>query len=129
MNGKHRLDTSIIVALFKNDEAVRSQIASAPEVFVPSIAVGELYYGAQHSAQVERNVAQVREFAANSAVLACDLVTAEHYGQIKNELKTKGRPLPENDVWIAAIASQHSLTVVTRDQHFGVIDGLQLEEW
>ncbi|REJ85163.1 MAG: type II toxin-antitoxin system VapC family toxin [Planctomycetota bacterium] len=129
MNGKHLLDTSIIVALFKNDEAVRSQIASAPEVFVPSIAVGELYYGAQHSAQVERNVAQVREFAANSAVLACDLVTAEHYGQIKNELKTKGRPLPENDVWIAAIASQHSLTVVTRDQHFGVIDGLQLEEW
>jgi tRNA(fMet)-specific endonuclease VapC len=96
---------------------------------VPAIAVGELYYGAQHSAHVEKNMKQLREFAASSTVLACDIVTAEHYGQIKNGLKAKGHPLPENDVWIAAIAKQHSLTVITRDQHFREIDGLPLEEW
>jgi len=129
MNGKHLLDTNIIVALFKNDDNVRSRIASSAEVFVPVIAIGELYYGAQHSANVAKNMKQVREFAANSTLLACDTGTAEHYGQIKNELKTKGHPLPENDVWIAAIAKQHSLTVVTRDQHFKEIDALLLEEW
>jgi tRNA(fMet)-specific endonuclease VapC len=129
MNGKHLLDTNIVVALFKNDDNVRNQIAASAEVFVPAIAVGELYYGAQHSAHVEKNMKLVREFAANSTVLACDIGTAEHYGPIKNELKTKGHPLPENDVWIAAIAKQHSLTVVTRDQQFKEIDGLLLEEW
>jgi tRNA(fMet)-specific endonuclease VapC len=129
MNCKHLLDTNIIVALFKNDENVRNQLAASPEVFVPAIAIGELYYGALHSAHVEKNMNQVREFTENSAVLACDIATAEHYGQIKNELKTKGNPLPENDVWIAAIAKQHSLTVVIRDQHFKEIDTLLLEEW
>lgn len=129
MNGKHLLDTNIIVALFKNDESVRKQLAATSEVLVPAIAIGELHYGAQHSAQVEKNVRQVREFAAHSAVLACDVVTAEHYGQVKNELKAKGRPLPENDIWIAAIPKQHSLTVVTRDQHFQEIDGVLVKEW
>lgn len=129
MNGRHLLDTNIIVALFKDDENVRTKIAASAEVFVPAIAIGELYYGAQHSAKVEKNMKQVREFAAASTVLPVELTTAEHYGQIKNDLKTKGRPLPENDVWIAAIARQHSLTVVTRDQHFKEINGLLLDEW
>jgi len=129
MNGRHLLDTSIIIALFKNDETVRNQVAASLEVFVPAIAVGELYYGAQHSAHVEKNMKRVREFAENATVLVCDIATAQHYGQIKNELKMKGHPLPENDVWIAAIAKQYSLTVVTRDQHFKEIDALLLEEW
>lgn len=129
MSGRHLLDTNIIVALFKDDENVRTKIAASAEVFVPAIAIGELYYGAQHSAKVEKNMKQVREFAAASTVLPVELTTAEHYGQIKNDLKTKGRPLPENDVWIAAIARQHSLTVITRDQHFKEINGLLLDEW
>ena len=145
MDGKHLLDTNIIIALFKNDLYVRNQMTASPndgvtkgrrhqmkaspEVFVPAIAIGELYFGAQHSAHVEKNMNQVREFSENTTVLACELATAEHYGQIKNELKSKGHPLPENDVWIAAIAKQHSLTVVTRDQHFKEIDALLLEEW
>lgn len=129
MNGRHLLDTNIIVALFKNDHHVRDHIAASAEVFVPAIAVGELYYGALHSTCVEKNTKQVRDFAAHCTVLACDITTAEHYGQIKKELKTKGHPLPENDVWIAAIAKQHFLTVMTRDQHFGQIEGVLLEQW
>ena len=129
MNGKRLLDTNIIVALFKDDADVRKQLAASAEIFVPAIAVGELYFGAQRSANVEKNLKQVRGFAAKCTVLACDMATAEHYGQIKNDLKMKGHPLPENDVWIAAIAKQHSLTVVTRDKHFKEVDGLLLEEW
>ena len=129
MSGKYLLDTNIIVALFKDDETVRAKLTSASEVFTPVIAIGELTYGAMNSAKVENNLAQVREFAEAVTVLACDLGTAEQYGRIKSELKAKGRPLPENDIWIAALASQHSLTVVTRDQHFNEIEGLPLEKW
>lgn len=129
MNGRHLLDTNIIIALFKNDRSVRNQIAQSAEVFVPSIAIGELYFGALHSAHPESNVGRIQQFAAGSSVLPCDLTTAEFYGQIRNELKSKGRPVPENDIWIAAVAIQHSLTAVSRDQHFAEFDGLLWEQW
>ena len=51
------------------------------------------------------------------------------YGVIKQALREKGRPIPENDIWIAAIAQQYGLTLVTRDDHFTAIDGLTLEKW
>ncbi|MBN1284239.1 MAG: PIN domain-containing protein [Anaerolineae bacterium] len=53
----------------------------------------------------------------------------QRLGEIKNELQAKGRPIPENDIWIAAIAKQHDLTLATRDAHFGAVDGLQTETW
>lgn len=62
-------------------------------------------------------------------MLDCDTETAKVYGIIKNALRTKGKPIPENDIWIAAIALQHDVTLVTRDAHFGAIDGLDLQTW
>ena len=57
-------------------------------------------------------------------VLPCDLETARHYGVIENALRAKGRPIPANDVWSAALAQHHELIVVTRDAHFGEVDSL-----
>jgi len=51
------------------------------------------------------------------------------YGRVKNELHRKGTPIPENDVWIAALALQHGLAVATRDRHFDAVDGLCVEAW
>ena len=129
MAGRHLLDTNIIIASFKNEQTVLDQMATSEEIFIPAIVVGELFYGAMHSTNIEKHITQVREFVKESSVLSCDEFTAEHYGQIKNELKKKGRPLPENDIWIAAIALQHNLTIATRDQHFKEIDGVAIEEW
>lgn len=129
MSGRYLLDTNVIIALFKGDENVQKQLVHASEVFVPVIAVGELYYGAQHSTQIEKHMTEVQQLVAQVSVLRCDQSTAECYGQIKSELRAKGHPIPENDVWIAALALQHSLTVVTRDQHFKKVDGLTTEEW
>ena len=56
--------------------------------------------------------------------LPCDFDTARLYGRIKAELRRKGKPIPENDIWIAAAAIQYGLTLVTRDRHFDFIDGL-----
>ena len=129
MNGRFLLDTNIVIALFAQDTAVLQRLAQAGEVFVPSIVLGELYYGAGKSARVEENIARIDEFAANTAILACDTETARRYGQIKNALRAKGRPLPENDIWIGAIAVQHGLTLVSRDAHFQEIDSLSTETW
>lgn len=127
--GRHLLDTNIVIALFARDSAVEQRLAVANEIFVPSIVIGELYYGARKSSRLTENLGRINEFVAGSAVLPCDTVTAQHYGSIKSRLRAKGRPIPENDIWIAAVAIQHQLTLAARDTHFEEIDGLQVETW
>ncbi|MBI3915209.1 MAG: type II toxin-antitoxin system VapC family toxin [Chloroflexi bacterium] len=129
MNGNYLLDTSIITALFRKDAIVAQRLEIAPSVFVSSTTLGELYYGAQKSGRVNENLNQVDEFVARNQVLDCDLNTAKTYGEIKNQLRKKGRMLPENDIWISAVAVQHGLTLVTRDAHFNEVEGLQIENW
>jgi tRNA(fMet)-specific endonuclease VapC len=129
MNGSLLLDTNIVIALFAQDGQVQQHLAQAAQVFVPSIVLGELYYGAQKSSRLVANVSRVEQFAARAAVLNCDSETASQYGIIKSVLRTKGRPIPENDIWIAAIAQQHQLTLISRDEHFNEVDGLALDTW
>jgi tRNA(fMet)-specific endonuclease VapC len=129
MSGRYLLDTNVIIALFAQDPSLPLQLEQAEEVFVPSIALGELYYGARKSGRVEQNLARIDEFAASSSVLSCSEDTAQEYGVIKSELRARGRPIPENDVWIAAIARQYSLVLATRDTHFDTIEDLEHEVW
>jgi tRNA(fMet)-specific endonuclease VapC len=129
MSGRYLLDTNIIIALFADEAAVKNNLAQASEVFMPSIAIGELCYGAKKSGRTEANLTRIDELVVNSAVLVCDAKTARQYGEIKNKLRLKGRPLPENDIWIAALALQHDLILVTRDAHFQEVENLQTEIW
>ena len=129
MNGKFLLDTNILIALFANDEAVKSHLAEVEEVFIPNIAVGELFYGAWKSARTQENLQQIEDLIAETPVLGCGVETARLYGRIKNSLRLKGHLIPENDIWIAAIALEHNLTLVTRDAHFVEIADLQTTTW
>jgi tRNA(fMet)-specific endonuclease VapC len=127
MNGRYLLDTNVIVAFFAGDGGVKKGFVEADEVFLPGIAVGELCYGARKSGRPQENLARIDQLVLTNVVLACDLETAREYGEIKNALRMKGRPLPENDIWIAALARQHDLTLVTRDIHFRQVDDLTSE--
>jgi len=129
VSGSVLLDTNIVIGLFAKDQAVLARLSESARVFIPSIVVGELYFGAYKSTQPKGNVHRIEELVAASAVLVCDATTAEYYGRIKKALRDKGRPLPENDIWIAALAQQHGLIVVSRDQHFKEIEGLPVEAW
>jgi len=60
-------------------------------------------------------------------VLPCDTDTASIYGMIKKRLFEKGKPIPENDIWIAAVAYQHGLTVISRDDHSSEVENLKFE--
>lgn len=129
MSGRYLLDTSIVIALFAAEPDVQDQLARAEEVFIPSIVLGELYYGARKSTRVEENINRIDGFAARSAVLSCNTETARRYGELKDKLRRRGHPIPENDIWIAAIALQNDLTLVARDAHFLEIEGLRTEAW
>jgi len=129
MNGKYLLDTNIVIAIFAGDPDVLEPLVQSTEVFLPTIVLGELYYGARKSTHVDANISRIDELASSSALLGCDIDTSRHYGRIKNDLRAKGRPIPENDIWIAAVAQQHGLTLVSRDAHFEEVDALALEVW
>jgi len=130
MSGKVLLDTNIVIAIFAEETPVLERLAAAEEVFVPAVALGELYYGARKSGRAETNLARIDEFAVAAAILGCDTLTAQQYGRIKNDLRAKGRPIPENDIWIGAVAIQHDLAVATRDHdHFSQVLGLSVEVW
>jgi tRNA(fMet)-specific endonuclease VapC len=129
MTGKFLLDTNIVIALFANEAKVIQNLQNATDVFLSAIVLGELYYGAKRSAKVTQNLATIQAFAARVSLLACDALTAQFYGDIKNDLRSKGQPIPENDIWIAATALQHNLILVTRDSHFQNITGLTTDSW
>ena len=128
-SGRFLLDTNIIIALFAGESSIHEHLQQAEETFLSSIALGELYFGAWKSSQIEKNLMCIDEFAAIGSVLVCDTDTAREYGIVKNSLRVKGRPIPENDIWIAAIARQYRLTLVTRDTHFSEIEELMVERW
>lgn len=129
MHGRFLLDTNIVIALFAGEIPVRERIGQAEEVFLSNIVLGELYFGARKSSRMEVNLARIDELAGSVTILASDIGTAREYGIIKSILQAKGRPIPENDIWIAAIAKQHGITIATRDAHFREIEGLSIETW
>jgi tRNA(fMet)-specific endonuclease VapC len=129
MSGKYLLDTNIVIALFADDDVVKKRLASADEIFIPNVVIGELIYGAYKSSHAVENLARIDVFAIKNVILGCDAETARRSGEIKFSLQQKGRPIPENDIWIAAIAVQHELALASRDGHFSEVEGLQVEVW
>lgn len=122
------LDTVIVAAYFNREQIIRERL-TGNTFFVSTITIGELYYGAYNSQQIANNVKQIQAFVAITTVLDCNTGTADFYGQIKRQLKVKGRPIPENDIWIAAAALQHGFVLVSRDAHFNEVGKLLLEVW
>jgi tRNA(fMet)-specific endonuclease VapC len=129
MTGRLLLDTNAVIAILGNDASIQRSLTGVTEVFVPVIVLGELYYGANKSSRIAANIARIDEFAASCSALPCDTWTSQHYGRIKNALRIKGQPIPENDIWIAALAQQHGLVIVSRDAHFSAVDGLPITSW
>jgi tRNA(fMet)-specific endonuclease VapC len=78
------------------------------------------------SPPAKKNIEKLEEFIVSSSVLESDINTAKEYGIIKNELRRKGKPIPENDIWIAAFAKQYNLILVTFDVHFKEISSIEV---
>lgn len=128
MDGKFLLDTNIAIAFLTNDETLQRP-GPASELYISTIAIGELFYGALNSTKVDENIQRLEELFRDAVSVPCDEGTGRMYGEIKLSLRKKGRPIPDNDIWIAVSAIQHSLTLVTRDEHFHNVDRLNVVCW
>lgn len=129
MTGRYLLDTNIAIAILEREIDLERLRSDGREIFLNSTVLGELFFGAEKSQRLDENLARIRFLASRCPVLPCDEETAQHYGAVKVLLHRKGRPIPENDIWIAASARQHGLTLVTRDGHFGYVENLGFEAW
>jgi tRNA(fMet)-specific endonuclease VapC len=130
--GAFLLDTNVASLLVGRDQATAQRVVLASSVSLPSVVLGELYFGVYKIRNTRRG-RQLRidydAIAARFPVLACDRGTADFYARVRGELELKGQRIPENDMWIAALALQHALTVATRDGHFQRVTGLAMEMW
>ncbi len=120
------LDTNIVIELFAQSPSTITLIDGLNGVSCCDIVLGELYYGAYNSKNRDANLQNIERFAALFPIIATDQTTANIYGQLKYSLKSIGKPAPDNDIWIAAIAKQNDFSVVTRDHHFVNISGVKV---
>jgi tRNA(fMet)-specific endonuclease VapC len=109
--------------------ALRELIANSPRLLLSIIVLGELYHGAQNSKLYDDNILRIENLIKTSTLIYCDQVTAWEYGFIRKYLRSKVRPIPENDIWLAALARQHDLILMTNDRHFRDIERLNILSW
>ena len=123
------LDTNGLSAMADGDASLEPLLQQAAEIAVPVIVLGEYRYGIRQSRHWTRYERWLAKVLASCRVLVVDEGTAGHYAEVRDELKRSGRPIPGNDVWIAALARQHSLPLLSRDQHFDFVPGLKRIGW
>jgi tRNA(fMet)-specific endonuclease VapC len=123
------IDTNALSAAANDDPAVIAILARADQMAIPVIVLGEYRYAiaqSRHRATYENWLAGLLR---DCAVLDINEPTTQHYAEITLELRRKGKPIPTNDLWIAALCRQHSLPLLSRDRHFDVVTGLKWLGW
>jgi tRNA(fMet)-specific endonuclease VapC len=123
------IDTNALSALADGDQALAEKLESVSMPSLPSIVLGEFRYGVMGSRHRGRYDDWIKRSLAAFAVVSVDGVTAVHYAAIRFGLKSRGTPIPENDIWIAALAAQYRLPVLSRDRHFGLIPEIRHLDW
>lgn len=120
------LDTNRYADLCRGNRSVVEAVELADTVWLPFIVLGELRAGFAYGALGPRNEAVLRRFLLRPrvGVLYPDEQTTHHYATIYRQLRKQGTPIPTNDMWIAALVLQHSLTLCDRDAHFDALPQL-----
>jgi len=123
------VDTNRLTDLLRGDARLAARLGACDEVWVPLMVLGEIKAGFHGGTQRHRNEALLQRFLAKAtvSVLLPGRETAEHYARIFVQLRRAGTPVPDNDLWIAALALEHDLTLITRDRHFERIAQLPRE--
>ena len=123
------LDSSVVIPHLRGRLDLAAQAPPAEPLFLSLTALGELYKGVFKSSQPDKNRLLLETFLQTVALLHPDTATAVQYARISADLERKGTPIPENDVWIAAVALECAMPLATRDAHFNHVTGLQLLRW
>lgn len=120
------LDTNAYSAFMRGHPGTVACVREAERVLLSAVVVGELLFGFRQGSRYDRNRKLLERFAANPYVelLPVTWTTAERFGRIAAALRAKGRPIPTNDIWVAAHAMETGADLVSFDEHYAEIDGL-----
>jgi tRNA(fMet)-specific endonuclease VapC len=129
MSGRYLLDTNVAIRVLNREVDLESRRDRGLEAFLCVTVVGELLFGAAKSASPDDNRSRIERLLDVCPLIPHDLDTAKRYGALKAAQRSKGRPIPENDIWVAASALQHGLILAARDRHFEYVAGLDVEVW
>lgn len=123
------LDTNALSAFIDGDPALGARLSAESHLALPVIVLGEFRYGisgSRHRSQYEQ---WLDDHVPEFEILAVTESTTVMYARVRVLLKKAGRPIPANDAWIAALALQHRLAILSRDEHFDAVPGLRREAW
>jgi len=123
------LDTNALSAAADAGPGTLEVVANAERLAVPVIVLGEYRLGIAQSRRRRDYEKWLRAWIDAVTVLDIDEETTHHYAAIGLELKKIGKPIPTNDLWIAALCRQHALPLVSRDRHFDVVAGIRRIDW
>jgi len=123
------LDTNALSAAADREPGALELVARAERLAVPVIVLGEYRLGIAQSRHYTSYKNWLRDWIAAVTVLDIEEETTQHYAAIGLELKKKGRPIPANDLWIAALCRQHGFPLLSRDRHFDLVAGIQRIGW
>lgn len=129
MSGEIALDTSVAVRFLNSDIAIIEKVLALTEVILPLVVAGELLFGAENSSRSLQNKPRYLEFISNCTVVPLGLETTAIYAKTRLLLKRQGRPIPINDIWIAAQCLENGWILVTDDTDFDYVNDLVLEHW
>jgi tRNA(fMet)-specific endonuclease VapC len=123
------LDTNALSAVADDEPAAVHIFSQAASIELPVIVLGEYRYGIAQSRRHNEYEKWLHELIAAARILPVDDETSDHYARIRAELKKAGRPIPSNDLWIAALCRQHRLPLMSQDKHFDAVQNLKRIAW
>src|SRR5580704_14271382 len=123
------LDTNALSAAAEGDPGVIAVLGRADQVAIPVVVLGEYRYGIAQSRNRASYESWLTGLLEDCFVLDITEPTTHCYAEITLELKGKGKPIPTNDLWIAALCRQHSLPLLSRDRHFDLVGGGRRVDW
>lgn len=123
------VDTNGFSAFAEGDLALEPILRGTPQLAIPVIVLGEYRYGISQSRDRAHYEQWLSEYLRRFRILEIDERTTVSYSEVRVELKKSGRPIPSNDLWIAALCRQHSLPLLSRDPHFDAVPGITRVSW
>jgi tRNA(fMet)-specific endonuclease VapC len=119
------VDTNALSAFADRDQNVRECLLSGSGPYLPVIVVGEYRFGLLSSRERDKRLGWLEALIREWEILEISEKTAVHYAELRRQLKEAATPIPSNDVWIAALAREHRLPVLTNDPHFDLVNGVE----
>ena len=122
------LDTNAYSAFKRSDRDAVEIVHQSERIGISIITIGELFYGFCTGSRERDNRQELLQFlnSPRLEVIVADLAIADRYAALKAQLKGIGRPIPANDIWIAATALEHGFDIFSYDAHFRLVPGLKV---